>query len=159
MSCILSGSTRGKERKQEIQSDNPFFAALGATHEPSDDSAQDNVFFQQLNSDFEQEQHEEPVTMVTTQPLSYAAAVKSEPNSDVNPFLLSPVSPVTDSSSIHLKGVPNQLNNVSFLKEHFNKFGPVRDIKCHPEKKFADVHFTTKVSTLINYYCYSSLIN
>ena len=36
--------------------------------------------------------------------------------------------------SLHLKGVPREMNNELSLREHFERFGAVESIKCHPEK-------------------------
>lgn len=90
---------------------------------------------------------------MTNRPLSYAGAVKSTMNKpNINPFVeaysasaSSNSGPASSSLSLHLKGVPHHLNNKEFLWQHFEKFGPLREIDCHPEKKFADIHFTTQV--------------
>lgn len=79
---------------------------------------------------------EKPQNVFTKQ-LTYAGAVKSSHKES---------SSGDEVYSIHLKGVPDNVNNESFLLEHFEKFGSVRNVECHPEKKYADVHFRTKVS-------------
>lgn len=149
---------------------NPFFAALGAAAAPPmapPPATSDNVFFQQLSVQ-RGEGGSKPVATATIpgKPLSYAAAVKGKPvrsaislpaatetqlpmmspvkSSSVPSSSTSPTSP--SSTSLHLKGVPAQFNNESFLYDHFSQFGTVDSIKCYPEKRFAHVRFLTRVS-------------
>lgn len=147
-----------RERTREEEGSipiNPFLAAL-KTANPPPAASSNNVFLQQAASIVTRQQGEEeddddePVdeaTMVTSRPLSYAGAVKSNvPRTGVNPFLAAQSSSIPSSQSLHLKGVPDHLNNKQFLWQHFEKFGPLNDVNCHPEKKYADVHFKTQVN-------------
>lgn len=148
-----------RERTREEEGSvpiNPFLAAL-KTANPPPAASSNNVFLQQAASivtrqqdDDEEEDDDEPVveaTMMTSRPLSYAGAVKSSvPRPGANPFLAAQSGSIPSSQSLHLKGVPDHLNNKQFLWQHFEKFGPLNDVNCHPEKKYADVHFKTQVN-------------
>lgn len=148
-----------RERTREEEGSvpiNPFLAAL-KTANPPPAASSNNVFLQQAASivtrqqeDDEEEDDDEPVdevTMLTSRPLSYAGAVKSNvPRPGVNPFLAAQSGSTPSSQSLHLKGVPDHLNNKQFLWQHFEKFGPLNDVNCHPEKKYADIHFKTQVN-------------
>ena len=48
-------------------------------------------------------------------------------------------------AALHVKGIPDELNNPIFLKKHFSRFGPVKDIKCNPNKLYATVEFEMRV--------------
>ena len=47
---------------------------------------------------------------------------------------------------LHVKGIPDELNNSSVLRKHFSQFGHVKLLKCFPSKKFATVEYSTRVS-------------
>ena len=50
------------------------------------------------------------------------------------------------STTLHLKALPAQLNEETWLLQHFSKFGKVSDIKCDRNKMYATVAFETHVS-------------
>lgn len=70
-----------------------------------------------------------------------------------NPFLgramSKPTAASTSSTTLHLKGVPAQLNSAAFLSQHFGRFGQVR-VKCYATKMCATVAFKTRVRKMIN---------
>lgn len=47
--------------------------------------------------------------------------------------------------TLHVKGVPDELNNQAFMEKHFSRFGPLKAVECHPQKKYATVTFQNKV--------------
>ena len=51
--------------------------------------------------------------------------------------------------TLHVKGVPDELNNPAFLEAHFSTFGPLNDIECNPQKKYATVTFRDKVHVIL----------
>ena len=59
--------------------------------------------------------------------------------------------PHSSETVLHVKNIPDDFNKVSFLKSHFSKYGALKDIKCHPNKKFATVHFKLRVSHVTVY--------
>ena len=78
----------------------------------------------------------------TDQVKNVAKLISQDPRLAAEPL------PSESNCSLHIKGVPDNLNNETFLHEHFSRFGPVLSINCHPEKRFADVHFKTRVSSV-----------
>lgn len=68
--------------------------------------------------------------------------IPQDPRSAAEPL------PSESNCSLHIKGVPDNLNNEQYLNQHFSRFGPVLSINCHPEKKFAHVHFKTRVRSV-----------
>lgn len=48
--------------------------------------------------------------------------------------------------TLHVKGVPLELNNEAFMEKHFSRFGPLKAIECNPQKRYATVTFQDKVS-------------
>ena len=101
------------------------------------------------------------LTGVNKSPPSYAAIVKNKPRLDMStapfPVLSDPrikshdprvtaqAIPSSSNSSLHLKGIPDELNNEQFLTNHFNRFGSVVSVLCNTNKKFAHVHFQSRV--------------
>lgn len=49
------------------------------------------------------------------------------------------------NTTLHVKGVPDELNNQAFMEKHFSRFGPLKAVECHPQKKYATVTFRNKV--------------
>lgn len=49
-------------------------------------------------------------------------------------------------TTLHVKGIPGELNQSDILRNHFSKFGHVKLLKCFPAKMFATVEFSTRVS-------------
>jgi hypothetical protein len=49
------------------------------------------------------------------------------------------------NTTLHVKGVPDELNNQAFMEKHFSRFGPLKSVECHPQKKYATVIFRNKV--------------
>ena len=49
-------------------------------------------------------------------------------------------------TTLHVKGLPVELNTAGILRGHFSAFGEVTNLQCFPEKKFATVEFRTNVS-------------
>lgn len=47
--------------------------------------------------------------------------------------------------TLHVKGVPDELNNQAFMEKHFSRFGPLKAVECHPQKKYVTVTFRNKV--------------
>lgn len=57
-------------------------------------------------------------------------------------------------TSIHIKGIPSEYNNQSFLSDHFSKFGQVIGVHCNPAKLCATVTYKQKArlhEILLNY--------
>ena len=50
------------------------------------------------------------------------------------------------ASSLHVKGIPDELNVEAVLQKHFTQFGKVTNLLCVPQKKFAQVTFASNVS-------------
>lgn len=50
------------------------------------------------------------------------------------------------STTLHLKGVPAEMNSDVLLREHFGRFGRVVTVKCNPAKMCASISFQTHVS-------------
>ena len=48
--------------------------------------------------------------------------------------------------TLHLKNVPEHVNNPPTLRKHFSQFGEIVVLDCQPGKRFATVGFTTRVS-------------
>lgn len=57
--------------------------------------------------------------------------------------------------TLHIKGIPNELNTSEILRSHFAKFGQVKLLKCFPAKMFATVEFASRV----NYYYYCTCMH
>ena len=51
--------------------------------------------------------------------------------------------------TLHVKGIPDELNTNAVLRTHFAQFGEVKLLKCFPSKKYATVEFVTNVSLCI----------
>ena len=101
------------------------------------------------------------LTGVNKSPPSYTAIVKNKPRLDMStvpfPVLSDPrikshdprvtaqAIPSSSNSSLHLKGIPDELNNEQFLTNHFSRFGSVVSVLCNTNKKFAHVHFQSRV--------------
>ena len=49
------------------------------------------------------------------------------------------------NTTLHVKGVPTELNNEAFMEKHFSMFGPLKAIECNPQKRYATVTFQDKV--------------
>ena len=47
--------------------------------------------------------------------------------------------------TLHLKNVPEHLNNPPTLRKHFSQFGEISLLNCQPAKRYATVAFTTRV--------------
>ena len=48
--------------------------------------------------------------------------------------------------TLHVKNIPDELNNSETLRSHFSQFGQVTLLKSFPAKKFATVEFASRVS-------------
>ena len=57
------------------------------------------------------------------------------------------------NTTLHVKGVPDELNNQAFVEKHFSRFGPLKAVECHPQKKYATVTFRNKVHITQVWYC------
>ena len=53
------------------------------------------------------------------------------------------------STSLHVKGLPQEINNEAVLMSHFSKFGTV-SVKCNTAKLYATVSFKTHVSRRVS---------
>ncbi|XP_019850266.1 PREDICTED: germinal-center associated nuclear protein-like isoform X2 [Amphimedon queenslandica] len=169
---LSSSSSKQSSKTEAAPGANPFLAALqtiAPVSSSSSSSSHKNVFFEQQaaaasDDTAKEDQSGTPEGVVmTNRPLSYAGAVKSTMNKpNVNPFVQAYSASASSnpgpsyshpgpasSHSLHLKGVPHHFNNKEFLWRHFEKFGPLREINCHPEKKFADIHFTTQRGAIL----------
>ena len=51
--------------------------------------------------------------------------------------------------TLHVKGIPDELNTNAVLRKHFTQFGEVKLLKCFPSKKYATVEFATRVSVSV----------
>lgn len=56
---------------------------------------------------------------------------------------------ISAKRSLHVKGVPHELNNPQALQQHFRQFGEV-SVKCNPAKYCATAYFQTHVSGAIS---------
>lgn len=54
--------------------------------------------------------------------------------------------------TLHIKDIPDELNNSEVLRTHFAKFGSVKLLKCFPIRKYATVEFATRVSLNIYHF-------
>ncbi len=115
--------------KQDI---NPFLSALKS---PSSHQAED-VFIPQPNK----------YSYRPPPPGSVRMSKMVENIRSHDPRQTAQMIPGTDSKSLHLKGVPDVFNNQDDLSSHFSKFGPIQSIVCDTNKRFADVHFITRVT-------------
>ena len=48
--------------------------------------------------------------------------------------------------TLHLKNIPEHLNNPPSLRRHFSQFGEIVVLGCQPGKRYATVGFSTRVS-------------
>ena len=55
--------------------------------------------------------------------------------------------------ALHLKRVPEQLNNETFLMNHFAQFGRVTNVRCNTAKLCSTVFFETQVSRSFYLWC------
>ena len=53
--------------------------------------------------------------------------------------------PHPDNTALHVKGIPDELNNQPFLGKHFSRFGKVSKLNCYPKKRCATVVYAIKV--------------
>lgn len=51
--------------------------------------------------------------------------------------------------TLHVKGVPAELNNEAFMEKHFSRFGALKGIECNPQKRYATITFQNKVKILL----------
>ncbi len=51
--------------------------------------------------------------------------------------------------TLHVKGIPNELNTSEVLRSHFAQYGQVKLLKCFPAKMFATVEFASRVNTIL----------
>jgi len=49
------------------------------------------------------------------------------------------------NKTLHVKGIPEELNNPVTLKKHFSQFGEVAKLKSYPQKRYATVEFVERV--------------
>ncbi len=49
--------------------------------------------------------------------------------------------------TLHVKSIPDELNNSEILRTHFAQFGQVKLLKSFPAKKYATVEFASRVSS------------
>lgn len=96
---------------------NPFLTALAASSRQSDRSS----------------------TSVTPPPITSGRVWSHDPRVKAVPL------PSSINKSLHLKRVPDDLNNEQHLLNHFSKYGPVEKVNCDINKKYADIHFKTRV--------------
>ena len=74
----------------------------------------------------------------------------SQASTSHDPRLTAEPLPSNTNKSLHLKGVPDECNNESYLTDHYNKYGQqVESVSCNPNKKCANIHFKTKVIIII----------
>ncbi len=59
--------------------------------------------------------------------------------------VVAPGSGISTATALHLKGLPQDINNKAVLMGHFSKFGAV-SVKCNTAKMYATVSFKTHVS-------------
>ena len=82
--------------------------------------------------------------------LSYSQATDFQPGLQMQTTLEAPlgigVGSLPTNLTLHVKGVPDKLNNESFMEKHFSRFGPLKAIECNPQKKYATVTFQDKVT-------------
>ena len=64
--------------------------------------------------------------------------------------LLAVAVPSASNTALHLKNVPDELNNKTFLSAHLGKFGKIKALKCFPEKRYATVEYYLRVCVYIS---------
>ena len=57
--------------------------------------------------------------------------------------------PSASNTALHLKNVPDELNNKTFLSAHLGKFGKIKALKCFPEKRYATVEYYLRVCVYV----------
>ena len=82
----------------------------------------------------------------------------------VGPSQQSGAGTLPSNTTLHVKGVPDELNNDAFMEKHFSRFGPLKSVVCHPQKKYATVSFQNKVkqawySDVYHNSCYSLFLS
>lgn len=56
---------------------------------------------------------------------------------------------VQSCTTLHVKGLPVDLNTPGVLRGHFSAFGNITDLQCFPERRYATVEFSTNVSVWV----------
>ena len=51
----------------------------------------------------------------------------------------------SSNKALHVKGIPEELNNPVTLMKHFSQFGQVVQLKCNSYKRYATVEFASRV--------------
>ena len=139
--------------KLQSNDENPFLTALAS-----------KTSIAQLD---EEPQQEEVIIAAAPSPVfspvkkkqimfSYADAVRGSSSKDQShdirshdPKQSAEPLPGASNKSLHIKGVPEDLNNEDHLLNHFSRFGSVEAVQCDRRKRCADVHFKTRVRNII----------
>ena len=58
----------------------------------------------------------------------------------------------SSNKALHVKGIPEELNNQATLMKHFSQFGEVVQLKCNSYKRYATVEFASRVSHVCVYW-------
>ena len=149
-----SGGLSSQSQQQQIRkppqlpslSANPFLKALAKVERQAD-----------LEGDIEVRAHQDDKQDLDTRneaQFSFSMVAQHPPASSgaslgqtsTSPSSVNPFSSAGNNRTLHLKGVPREINNEQILRQHFERFGEVESIKCHPAKMFAQVTLTTRVS-------------
>ena len=58
----------------------------------------------------------------------------------------------SSNKALHVKRIPEELNNQVILMKHFSQFGQVVQLKCNSYKRYATVEFASRVSHVCVYW-------
>ena len=61
-----------------------------------------------------------------------------------DPAIISGAIP-SSKKALHVKGIPEELNDWGILMQHFSQFGQVVQLKCNSYKRYATVEFASRV--------------
>lgn len=124
--------------------DNPFLSALASSRKhslgSSDVTSQSIRTLPPASVEKQLSQSSNTIASGTTAPVE-----GFEEYGVLDPRRIAVPLPRSSNKSLHLKGVPDELNNEVILLDHFNKFGVVESVVCNIDKKCADLHFQTRV--------------
>ena len=141
-------TTSRRPGQQPALSANPFIKALTRVVQQEQQAEETQQLGDEESMDEPEDTDwwtEEGHTQAQDEPMFNVAQHSDGPSTAArgssNPFF-----PAVGDKSLHLKGVPRELNNDQALREHFERFGVVESVRCHPEKMFAQVSFATRVS-------------
>lgn len=133
ITCVVLSPSRTRE-------DNPFLSALASSSSSSGahkNTSNYNPFLSPIKKKTSVSTHD------TVEEDNSSPDLKSH-----DPRLTAEPLPDIGNQSLHLKGVPDEVNDEAYLLSHFSKYGPVDSVQCDPTKKCANVHFRARVCGL-----------